>query len=190
MVLAMTMQHKESMLISRRAFIGGVAAASAALAVKPAFALSGKDTRALAFYHTHTGEEMNITYFANGGYVKDGLKRVNYLLRDFRNNQQATIDPQLLDKLVALQRKLGSTGKFEIISAYRSPQTNAMLHAHSSGVASKSYHIQGKAIDIRLSDSDIYRIHNAALAMGNGGVGLYRGSDFVHLDTGPVRHWG
>ena len=157
---------------------------------KPVFALSAGEARSLAFKHTHTGETMDITYWADGGYIKDGLKKANYLLRDFRNGEQATMDPKLLDKLVALQRTLGSDGTFEIISAYRSPKTNAMLRSHSNGVAKKSYHLQAKAIDIRLTDVDLLKLHKAAREMGGGGVGLYTGSDFVHLDTGPERHWG
>lgn len=189
-ILVPMTEHKESILISRRAFFTGVAAASTLLAAKPVLALAGKDVRRLAFDHTHTGESMEIVYWANGSYVKDGLMRANYLLRDFRNDKQHTIDPQLLDRLALLQRKLGSKGRFEIISGYRSPETNGMLRGHSSGVAKKSYHLQGKAIDIRLTDVELGRLHDAAIDIGGGGVGLYTGSNFVHLDTGPQRSWG
>lgn len=146
--------------------------------------------RKLSFAHTHTGEAMDIVYWADGAYVKDGLKKANYLLRDFRNGKQKPIDPALLDRLARLQRKLGSQGTFEIISAYRSPQTNKMLRRHSDGVAKNSFHLKAKAIDIRLTDVELHRLRNAAIDMGGGGVGIYTGADFLHLDTGPERSWG
>ncbi|MCE2926171.1 MAG: DUF882 domain-containing protein [Rickettsiales bacterium] len=181
-----------SFSVSRRELIFGAAALAAASALpsSPAFALPKKDVRKLRFEHTHTGESMDLVYFADGKYIKDGLKKANYLLRDFRNDKQKKIDPELLDRLVLLQRKLGSKGRFEIISAYRSPQTNKMLRRRSSGVAKNSFHLQGKAIDIRLTDVDLYTLRNAAVDLGGGGVGIYNGADFLHLDTGPERSWG
>ncbi len=181
-----------SFCITRRQLVVGAAvlAAASALPAMPAYALPRKDVRKLRFDHTHTGESLEVVYYADGKYIKDGLKKANYLLRDFRNNQQKKIDPELLDRLVLLQRQLGSSGRFEIISAYRSPQTNRMLRRHSSGVAKKSFHLQGKAIDIRLTDVDLYTMRSAAVALGGGGVGIYTGADFLHLDTGPERSWG
>lgn len=179
------------LLLSRRSFITGAAAVATTLLLpNTAFAAVKKDVRKLCFDHTHTGESLDIVYWANGTYVKDGLKKVNYLLRDFRNDKQKSIDPALLDRLVLLQRKLGSKGRFEIISAYRSPQTNALLRRHSHGVAKNSYHLKAKAIDVRLTDVDLYTLRNAAIEMGGGGVGIYTGADFLHLDTGPERAWG
>jgi uncharacterized protein YcbK (DUF882 family) len=182
---------KGNLLFSRRSFIACAAAAGSSLIIPDTvFAATKTEARKLSFDHTHTGESMEITYWANGSYIKDGLKKANYLLRDFRNDKQKTIDPKLLDKLVMLQRSLGSNGRFEIISAYRSPQTNAMLRKRSSGVARKSMHLEGKAIDIRLTDVDLYTLREAAVALGGGGVGIYSGADFLHLDTGPERAWG
>jgi uncharacterized protein YcbK (DUF882 family) len=179
------------LLFSRRGFVTAAAGAAATLVLpEPVFAAAKKETRKLSFDHTHTGESMDVTYWADGNYVKDGLKKLNYLLRDFRNDKQKTIDPRLLDRLVMLQRSLGSNGRFEIISAYRSPQTNAMLRRHSYGVAKNSYHLQAKAIDIRLTDVDLYALRTAAVNMGGGGVGIYTGADFLHIDTGPQRTWG
>lgn len=179
------------LLFSRRGFIASAAGAAATLILpEPVFATVRKEARKLSFHHTHTDESMDVVYWADGKYNKDGLKKLNYLLRDFRNDKQKTIDPKLFDKLAMLQRSLGSHGRYEIISGYRSPQTNAMLRKHSHGVAKNSYHLQAKAIDIRLTDVDLYTLREAAVAMGGGGVGIYTGADFLHLDTGPERSWG
>ncbi len=184
--------NNASIILSRRELLLGTAAliAASALPSSAALALPKKDVRKLKFDHTHTGESMELVYFADGKYIKDGLRKANYLLRDFRNDKQKKIDPELLDRLVILQRKLGSKGRFEIISAYRSPQTNKMLRRRSSGVAKNSFHLQGKAIDIRLTDVDLYTLRSAAVELGGGGVGIYNGADFLHLDTGPERSWG
>jgi uncharacterized protein YcbK (DUF882 family) len=187
----MTDPKKEPIMLSRRAFVTGLAGASALLALKPgwAFAAAGAP-RELSFLHTHTGEAMELVYWANGNYLKDGLRKANYLLRDFRNGEEHRIDPALLDQLALLQQKLGSNGRFEIISGYRSPQTNKMLRKRGAGVAKKSFHLQGKAIDIRLSDVPLHELRSAAIDMSKGGVGIYTGADFLHLDTGPQRSWG
>jgi len=145
--------------------------------------------RTLSFYHTHTGERLTAAYYERGAYVPDALQAVNWLLRDFRTETVHVIDPHLLDQLYALNACCGGRS-FEVISGYRSPQTNAMLRQTSSGVASHSLHIDGRAIDVRLEGCDTVRLHRAALAMARGGVGFYPRSDFVHLDTGRFRTWG
>jgi uncharacterized protein YcbK (DUF882 family) len=145
--------------------------------------------RALAFHHTHTGERLQVVYYALGGYLADALVSVNRVLRDFRTGEQHSIDPRLLDTLCALRAACGG-GTFEIISGYRSPQTNAMLRRASTGVAEGSLHTTGRAIDVRLVGTPTARLRDAAIALGHGGVGYYPGSDFVHLDTGRVRTWG
>ncbi len=183
------------LLLSRRQVLTGIAGAAATLVLpkKPAFAeevLPWNEVRKLRFSHTHTGEKMDITYFAGGDYVPEGLERANYLLRDHRNNQEKNMDPKLLDQMIALQRTLGSEGTFEIISGYRSPETNRMLRRRSRNVAKKSFHLKGQAIDIRLTDVDLQTLRSAAVEMHAGGVGIYRGADFLHLDTGPERTWG
>jgi len=145
--------------------------------------------RTLSFYHTHTGEHLTATYYERGAYVPDALQAVNRLLRDFRTETVHVIDPHLLDQLYALNACCGGRS-FEVISGYRSPQTNAMLRHTTNGVATHSLHIEGRAIDIRLEGCDTARLHRAALAMARGGVGFYPRSDFVHLDTGRFRTWG
>jgi uncharacterized protein YcbK (DUF882 family) len=187
--------NTESMLqkLSRRDLVKGLAVAPLFYIAKPALAAESKSlhsVRSLSFLHLHTDEKLKVTYFENGKYVKGALDEINYILRDFRNDKTAPIDKALLDKLVVLRAKLRSNSPFEIISAYRSPETNAMLHARSGGVATKSQHLLGKAIDIRLADRDLREVQRAALSLGGGGVGYYARSGFVHLDTGPERSWG
>lgn len=189
---------ENSPIISRRHFIGGLAAV-AGLSVIPKPLLAAipkqrvgpliKPARFLAFDNLHTGETTKLVYWEKGRYIKGALSEINYILRDHRTNDVARIDPVLLDQLFILHNKLGSRAPFQVISGYRSPKSNAMLHEHSNGVAKKSMHVQGKAIDIRLQDAQLINVRNAALAMNCGGVGYYPESQFVHVDTGRVRHW-
>jgi uncharacterized protein YcbK (DUF882 family) len=145
--------------------------------------------RRVAFDNLHTGEKLDIAYWENGAYLPDALREVNYVLRDHRNNEIHDIHPQLLDLLTALSHRLEATPKFEVISGYRSPATNAMLHAESGEVAVGSLHMQGEAIDIRMSGLSLAYLHDAALELDLGGVGYYPWSDFVHVDIGRVRRW-
>jgi uncharacterized protein YcbK (DUF882 family) len=145
--------------------------------------------RSLKFYALHTGESLTATYWENGRYIPEELDRVNYVLRDFRANEVKPIDPALLDLLTQIQHRLSTNESFQVISGYRSPLTNAMLHANSEGVAVHSLHIEGKAIDIRVPGRTLEQLRGAALALRDGGVGYYPKSDFVHVDTGRVRFW-
>jgi len=117
------------------------------------------------------------------------LRDINTVLRDHRSGDVYPIDTDLLDLLFALQATVGSRKAYEVISGYRSPATNASLRNTSSGVAKRSYHMQGKAIDIRLPGCDLEQLHTAALSIKAGGVGYYPGSDFIHVDVGPLRSW-
>lgn len=143
----------------------------------------------LAFLHTHTGDQLNLTYFEKGRYIKDALHEINHLLRDYHDGTVHPIDPALLDQLYDLKHALGIRKPFHIVSAYRSPATNADLRKHSDGVAKNSLHMEGRAIDIRVEGMSTRLIKEAALNMRRGGVGYYHRSDFVHLDTGSVRNW-
>lgn len=145
--------------------------------------------RRLAFDNLHTGEKLDVAYWENGAYVPGALAAVNHVLRDHRNNEVHEIEPRLLDLLTALSHRLDAGPKFEVISGYRSPATNALLHAESSEVAKASLHTQGMAIDIRMAGLDLAYLHNAALGLDMGGVGYYPSSDFVHVDVGRVRRW-
>lgn len=176
--------------LSRRGFLGGCAAAAAAIVVPNAFAgIKQTPERVLALHHLHTGERRRVTYWADGVYVPDGLKEINHLLRDHRTGDQHRMDPGLFDLLHQIQAHIGCRGEFHIISGYRSPKTNRMLRKNSGGVAKRSLHMDGKALDIRLSGCDIKQLHRAAKSLKAGGVGLYTQSNFVHVDTGRVRYW-
>jgi len=168
--------------------------ASLALAVcgmAPSFARASlPDTaRKLHFYNTHTGESLAAVYWEKGEYNSEALKDIAYVLRDHRTQDMSPIDPHLLDILTDLHQRLGSSRPFEVISGYRSPRSNAMLHEHSNGVAVNSLHMYGQAIDIRLADRSLSHLRNAAWDMQRGGVGYYPASNFVHMDTGRVRRW-
>jgi uncharacterized protein YcbK (DUF882 family) len=145
--------------------------------------------RVLAFHNLHTGEQLKTVYWADGRYLPDAMRSINWLLRDFRTDQTYPIDLELLDLLTDMQAHLQTREPFQVISGYRSPETNAMLASYSDGVAQNSFHLQGKAIDVRVPGRHLRHVRAAALSLQRGGVGFYPHSDFVHVDTGPVRHW-
>ena len=150
---------------------------------------AGGDQRSLKFYHTHTGKLLQVTYFSAGQYVPEAMTELRVFLADWRNQKEKDIDPELMDILWQIQKISANNDSFEVISAYRSEETNAMLHSKSSGVARNSQHVLGKAIDVRLRGLDLKRLHDTARELRLGGVGYYPGSDFVHVDTGRVRYW-
>lgn len=145
--------------------------------------------RELSFYHTHTKRSLTIEYYRDGKYIESALVMLKTYLGDFRNGQTKTIDPALFDLLFELKLRTQTEQPFEIISAYRSPETNAMLKRVGRGVATRSMHIEGKAIDIRLNDVPVPKLREIALALQAGGVGYYPKSNFIHVDTGRVRRW-
>jgi uncharacterized protein YcbK (DUF882 family) len=145
--------------------------------------------RRLAFNHLHTGETLDVVYYEGGSYVPGALSAVNHVLRDWRNNETHEIEPRLLDLLSVLTGRLETRDAVNVICGYRSPATNAMLHDHSSQVASGSLHLRGQAIDLRIPGVATTHVRDAALALGLGGVGYYSVSDFVHVDIGRVRRW-
>lgn len=165
-----------------------LAAGGSGLLPRLAAALSSAPRR-LSFHHLHTNEKISVVYYTDGSYLSSGLAKATQLLRDFRTGGVHPIDPNLFDYLYAAQRATGSRGVYEIISGYRSAASNAMLRRASTGVARRSLHTQGRAIDVRLTDIDTAKLRDVALALRLGGVGYYRKSDFVHLDTGRVRSW-
>jgi uncharacterized protein YcbK (DUF882 family) len=176
--------------MNRRELLRIGAGLSAALIVRAGFGKPNAPLeRSLGFYNTHTDETLKTVYWAKGKYQPEGLREINRILRDYRTGDVHSIDEELLDLLYLLQAKTGHKDKFHIISGYRSPATNAMLSARSAGVAKRSYHMQGKAIDIRLPGYDLKKLHQAALALKGGGVGYYPSSNFIHVDVGPVRRW-
>jgi uncharacterized protein YcbK (DUF882 family) len=145
--------------------------------------------RQLDFYHIHTKDSLSIVYHDGSNYIPAALEQINNFLSDFRNGAVHAIDPATLDILFRLRAHFGGAATFEIISAYRSPETNAMLRANGRDVARRSLHMEGKAIDARLRGVDTTSLRDAAIALQLGGVGYYRESDFVHVDNGRVRTW-
>ena len=178
-----------SVPVNRRGFLAAAAVAAAGLALPPLARAQPMAPRVLRFDHTHTGEKLAIEYWKAGTYEDEGLAAINRLMRDFRTGDVHPIDPALLDLLHDLSVVTETRSPFAIISAYRSPLTNATLHSQSDGVARNSLHLQGKAIDIRLADVALGDLRRAALSRRRGGVGYYAGSNFVHVDTGRVRAW-
>ncbi len=154
------------------------------------YGLHGDPERSLSLLNTHTGERLNeVVYWEQGSYLPDALSHISYVLRDHRTNEVHSIDPIALDLMAAISRKVDAKRSFEIISGYRSPQTNRALRKNSRSVAKNSYHMQGKAVDLRLPGVPLKVVRKAALDLRMGGVGYYPKSDFVHIDSGRVRSW-
>jgi uncharacterized protein YcbK (DUF882 family) len=175
------------------ALVGGAGAAlllpANATAPTAAAPAPPREVRLLSFMNTHTGDTFADAYWENGAYVPDAVAAINHVMRDHRSGETHAIDPRLLDQLHNLRGLTESSAPYQIISGYRSPRTNAALHANSSGVASRSLHMDGRAIDIRVQGVALPRLRDAALGMQAGGVGYYEASDFIHVDTGRVRRW-
>jgi uncharacterized protein YcbK (DUF882 family) len=172
----------------RRRFLQAAGAALMLLPLGAAWARTPA-RRSLSFVHTHTGEQLSTVYFEDGQYRNGELARINQLLRDFRTGDVHNIDTGVLDILADLRVLADRDEPYEVISGYRSPQTNAALRRHSHGVAEHSLHLEGRAIDVRLPGFPTHRLRELALGMSRGGVGFYPQLDFVHLDNGRVRYW-
>ncbi|MCH1931284.1 DUF882 domain-containing protein [Shewanella sp. A25] len=168
--------------------LGGAALCS----IIPSQALASRSTkgiRELSFYNRHTGEHNDGSYWIDGKYQRNVLQDFSHLLRDHRENVTAPIDKRLFDLLYTLKTTLNVNDEIHVISGYRSPHTNAMLAKKSGGVAKKSYHMRGMAMDIAIPSVNLKTLRDAALSLKLGGVGYYPKSGFVHVDCGPVRHW-
>jgi uncharacterized protein YcbK (DUF882 family) len=174
---------------NRRRFIQTLAVAAPALALPSLAFAKSAEPRRLRLYHTHTSEKLDVVYHENGAYLPDAVGELNRLLRDHRSGEVIEMDRGLLDLLHAAQRRLGSDGTYEIISAYRSPATNEMLRRKGAGVAKRSMHLEGRAIDVRLTDARTRDLRQVGVELARGGVGYYERSNFVHFDTGRVRRW-
>ena len=182
---------------TNRRYVDGVAWAKwlACFALALLFSLGAAaaaraETRTLKLYFIHTKERAEITFKRNGRYDQNGLKQINRFLRDWRRNEPTRMDPRLLDLVWETYRASGARDYIHVVSAYRSPATNAMLRRHSAGgVARRSLHMDGKAIDISLEGVPLDRLRRAALSLRAGGVGYYPTDGFVHVDTGRVRAW-
>jgi uncharacterized protein YcbK (DUF882 family) len=154
-------------------------------------AIAQGGTRSLTIYHAHTREQETITYKKYGSFDAEGLKQMNWILRDWRHDEPTRMDPILFDILWETYRASGSSAPIHVVSAYRSPGTNAMLARRSRGVAKNSQHMSGKAMDFNLPDVSMAKVRDIGLRLQNGGVGYYprANNPWVHLDTGGVRHW-
>lgn len=186
--------HQKKDRLHRRAFLGlgATAAAAALLPSRVHAAVAPAPERVLSFFNTHTGERLKTAYCCGGVYRPEALADINHILRDFRANEIKPIDPTLLDLLHELGGTLQMDQPFHIISGYRSPHTNALLRERggvTTGVASGSLHMVGKAIDLRVPGVKLDDLRGAARSLKSGGVGYYPSSNFVHVDVGRTRYW-
>jgi uncharacterized protein YcbK (DUF882 family) len=185
-------RHAPRRRCDRRGFLGLAAGAGLALGMLPGVrmaeaAVAGE--RRLSFYSLNTEERLSTVFWQDGRLLPAALAEIDHHLRDFRTGDVRPIDPDLLDLLHRLSSLMDDEEPIHVISGYRSPKTNAMLAKRSNQVAKNSYHLRGMAIDIRLPERGLEDLRRTALGLARGGVGFYPKSDFVHLDTGPVRSW-
>ena len=180
--------------LSRRGILGVFAATTvvAAPVMANAFGIlrGAGDIRRIKMYSGRTGESIDTVYWVEGKYIRDSLNEINIFMRDWRTGQAIGIDPRMIDVAAASHRLLQTNEPYMMLSGYRSPKTNAMLRSQSSGVARNSLHMTGKAADLRLKSRSVAQMTRAAQSCNAGGVGRYSRSNFVHMDCGPVRHWG
>jgi uncharacterized protein YcbK (DUF882 family) len=177
-----------SSLLTRRGLLGGAVAAASIAFVTSTPALSFAP-RSVSLYNTHTGEWVRTVYWADGHYIREAVRDINWLLRDHHSGEVCPMNAGVLDLLQMLRVQLECQDPFLVVSGYRSPATNAWMHAHKSGVASKSFHIKGMAIDLRCEGRLLSQVRRAAVSLCAGGVGYYPNSNFVHVDCGPIRYW-
>ncbi|HKS88174.1 MAG TPA: DUF882 domain-containing protein [Stellaceae bacterium] len=177
-----------STLLTRRRVVTGAAVAAGVAFVRPSTAVSFAP-RSVSLYNTHTGEWVRTVYWADGHYIRDAVRDINWVLRDHYTNEVRPMNAGVLDLLGMMRGRLDTHSPFLVISGYRSPATNRMLYLRHNGVAAHSYHIQGMAIDLRCEQRDLSQVRGAAMSLRGGGVGYYPHSDFVHVDCGPVRSW-
>jgi uncharacterized protein YcbK (DUF882 family) len=179
---------------SRRSMLKAGAALASALifpplahaSVNPAFK---NPTRSIALVNPHTGDTLKTVYWEKGIYHPEPLKDIAYMMRDIHSQDMSPIDPRLVDILYMLQNSLRTKSPFEVVCGYRTPRNNAYIYKHERGVARNSYHMYGRAVDIRMKDRSAGVIQRAAWALQQGGVGYYPKAGFVHIDTGGVRRW-
>lgn len=188
------MGEQKSAVVTRRAILGAFAATavSAAPVYSKVFGfLQGAgDVRRIKMYSGRTGESIDMIYWIEGEYIKESLKEINYFMRDWRQNTSTKIDTRTIDIMAASHNLMSVREPYMLLSGYRSPKTNAMLRSRSRGVAKNSLHMVGQAADLRLKSRSVSQMARAAASCSAGGVGRYSGSNFVHVDCGPVRTWG
>jgi uncharacterized protein YcbK (DUF882 family) len=168
--------------------LGTAAAATAIAFVTPSPAVSFAP-RSVSLYNIHTGEWVRTVYWADGHYIREAVRDINWVLRDHHSDEVRPMNAGVLDVLGMLRTRLECRDPFLVVCGYRSAATNHQMAMRSSGVASNSYHIHGMAIDLRCEGRDLSQVRGAAMSLRGGGVGYYPRSDFVHVDCGPVRYW-
>ena len=175
----------------RRGFLKWAAGGVGALALAPDLLKAAVlSERYLLFYNPNTGENIRQVYWTpRDGYIRESVSAISWALRDHHNDQVKLFDPNVLDQLYAVQLQLGLGRPLNVISGYRSPSTNWRLAEGSRRVARHSYHMQAMALDIRMPGGRVSDLYRAARVLGAGGVGYYPRSNFVHIDSGPVRYW-
>ena len=171
-----------------------IGAHAALYSVFPVSAIASVDRflaskRNLFLFNTHTGQELDVCYYAQGRYQPQALKKINYIFRDHRTDEIKPIHKDLLNLLHSISMTLEGQIRIHIVSGYRSPETNAELRKKSKDVVKNSLHVKGEAVDIRVPDCRTKKLRNFCMHLNAGGVGYYPRSDFVHVDIGPVRHW-
>jgi uncharacterized protein YcbK (DUF882 family) len=175
-------------LLSRRRLLGAAAAVTAVGLVKPVPAVSFAP-KSVSLYNVHTGEWLRTVYWADGHYIREAVRDINWILRDHDTDELRPMDAGVLDVLGRLRECLDTHDPFLVVCGYRSPATNRRLYLQGAGVAKHSYHIKGMAVDLRAERRSLHQVRDAALSLRCGGVGYYPRSDFVHVDCGPVRRW-
>lgn len=188
------LSHEELESRDRRATLKigacGLILASVPLVLSsPADASASRTPWRISFRNAHTGESFNGVYRVGDKYLPDAFRKINLVMRDFRTNEVFPMDPRAIDILNQVQKRSGQNKPLEVLSGYRSPKTNAMLRSSSSGVARKSMHMYGQAVDFRMPGYSTRRLRDIARGLKAGGVGFYSRSDFIHVDTGKVRSW-
>lgn len=173
-----------------RTFAATVVVAAPTYSNAAGFLRGGGDIRRIKMYSGRTGERIDMIYWVEGKYIKESVQEVHRFMRDWRTNDVKFIDLRTIDVMAAAHNLLDSSEPYMLLSGYRSPKTNNMLRARSKGVAKNSLHMKGQAADLRLSSRSVSQVSRAAAACKGGGVGRYSGSNFVHMDCGPVRVWG
>lgn len=175
---------------SRRAFLGafaGICAVAAApvYAKVPGFLRRSGDHRRIRMYSQRTGESLDTIYYVDGKYIQEAMREISYFMRDWRQNAMTNYDPRNIDNLAAAVHLMDTTEPYLLISGFRTKKTNSMLR----GAASNSFHLRAMAADVRLKSRSVGQMSGAAIAAKGGGVGSYGRSNFVHMDSGPVRTW-
>jgi uncharacterized protein YcbK (DUF882 family) len=188
------MTEKTKLGVTRRGLLGVFAASvvAAAPTYSNAFGLlrGSGDIRRIRMYSGRTGESLDTIYWIEGEYIPEVMKEINYFMRDWRSDDKIQIDNRAIDIMAAAHNLMDVSEPYMLLSGYRSPATNAMLRNRSSGVARNSLHMKGQAADLRLKSRSVSQMARAAEACASGGVGRYSRSNFVHMDCGPIRHWG